>query len=93
MNAVLQFFASLGLTLTHLPEDGDYREMWQYDGYIDAQVENDLVIQAHTGTNGLGLPGCWVTISSPARNIDCEYTCTLSDWLESYGDELRRILQ
>jgi hypothetical protein len=74
MDKVLQLFASLGFPLTHFPENGDFRELYQYDGGLKG-----VVVQLYFSINGVGKLGTFGIIDQPDGS-SMDIACSVEDW-------------
>ena len=76
MEAICEFFKSIGMPLEHLPEGEGWKEMWQHDGDIDGYL-----VQISTGVNGHGKKGIFGDVTGPNGDV-IEISCCADSWME-----------
>jgi len=82
LNNIVAWFAENGMPLEHFPEEGDFREMYQFDGVTWTEGGYlSLLVQFYVGINGLGKHGVFGDITfCDGSSIDI--TCSEDSWLE-----------
>lgn len=83
MTIVAAAFAAAGLPLDYFPENDDFRELWQYDGF---DYGKDIIVQLYVSVNGHNRPGIFGDCEIAGQGYDL--SCCAQDWMENFGEKV-----